>query len=34
LSPQGKTTSTLTVTFLGTSAEAAVYSYIGIALLN
>jgi len=34
LSPQGKTTSTLTVTFLGTAAEAMVYSYIGIALLN
>lgn len=33
LSPQGKTTSTLTVTFMGTAAEAAVYSYVGIALL-
>jgi NhaP-type Na+/H+ or K+/H+ antiporter len=33
LSPQGKTASTLTVTFMGTAAEAAVYSYVGIALL-
>jgi NhaP-type Na+/H+ or K+/H+ antiporter len=32
LSPQGKTTATLTVTFLGTACESAVYSYIGIAL--
>jgi sodium/hydrogen exchanger-like protein 6/7 len=31
-SPQGKATSTLTVSFIGHSAEAAVYSYIGIAL--
>ena len=34
LSPQGKTTSTLTVTFLGTAAEAGVYSYVGIALYS
>ena len=34
LSPQGKTASLFVVTFMGTVAEAAVYSYIGIALLN
>jgi NhaP-type Na+/H+ or K+/H+ antiporter len=34
LSPQGKTTSTLTVQFLGTAAEAGVYSYVGIALYS
>lgn len=34
LSPQGKTTSTLTVAFLGTAAEAGVYSYVGIALYS
>jgi hypothetical protein len=34
LSPQGKTASLFIVTFMGTAAEAAVYSYIGIALLN
>jgi NhaP-type Na+/H+ or K+/H+ antiporter len=32
MSPQGKTCATLTVSFLGTAAEAAVYSYIGIGL--
>lgn len=32
LSPQGKNTSSVTVSFLGQSAEAAVYSYIGISL--
>lgn len=34
MSPQGKITSTLTVTYLGTCAEAGVYSYIGIALYS
>lgn len=34
MSPQGKTCATLTVSFLGTAAEAAVYSYIGIALYS
>ena len=34
LSPQGKTASTLTVAFLGTAAEAGVYSYVGIALYS
>ena len=34
LSPQGKTSSTLTITFLGTAAEAGVYSYVGIALYS
>jgi len=34
MSPQGKTASLFIVTFMGTVAEAAVYSYIGIALLN
>lgn len=34
LSPQGKTCSTFVVSFLGTAAEAAIYSYVGIALLN
>lgn len=32
MSPQGKTCATLTVSFMGTAAEAAVYSYIGIGL--
>ena len=32
LSPQGKTCSTLTISFIGTVAEAGVYSYVGIAL--
>lgn len=32
LSPQGQLTSTMTVKFLGTCAEAGVYSYIGIAV--
>jgi len=32
MSPQGKQTSTVTVSFLGQAAEAAVYSYIGISL--
>lgn len=31
-SPQGKATSSVTVTFLGNTFEAAIYSYIGIAL--
>jgi len=34
MSPQGKQCSTLTVSFLGTAAEAGVYSYIGIALYS
>mgnify|MGYP002633441020 CR=1 FL=1 len=34
MSPQGKTASLFIVSFMGTVAEAAVYSYIGIALLN
>jgi NhaP-type Na+/H+ or K+/H+ antiporter len=34
MSPQGKTASLFIITFMGTVAEAAVYSYIGIALLN
>lgn len=34
LSPQGKTCSLFVVSFLGTAAEAAIYSYVGIALLN
>jgi sodium/hydrogen exchanger-like protein 6/7 len=34
LSPQGKTAATLTVSFLGTAAEAGVYSYIGIGLYS
>ena len=34
LSPQGKTCSLLTTGFLGTAAEAGVYSYIGIALYS
>lgn len=34
LSPQGKTASLFVVSFMGTTAEAAVYSYVGIALLN
>lgn len=34
LSPQGKTSSLFVVSFLGTAAEAAVYSYIGIALVS
>lgn len=34
MSPQGKTAATLTVTFLGSAAEAGVYSYIGIALYS
>jgi len=34
MSPQGKTCATLTVSFLGTAAEAAVYSYIGIGLYS
>ncbi len=33
LSPQGKTASTLTVTFMGPAAETAFYSYVGIDLL-
>jgi NhaP-type Na+/H+ or K+/H+ antiporter len=32
LSPQGKTCSTLCVSFLGTACEAAVYTYVGLAL--
>ena len=32
MSPQGKMCSTLVVSFLGTMCEAAVYSYVGIAL--
>jgi NhaP-type Na+/H+ or K+/H+ antiporter len=34
LSPQGKITSTLTVTFISTAAEAGVYSYIGLSLYS
>jgi len=34
MSPQGKTAATLTISFLGTAAEAGVYSYIGIALYS
>lgn len=34
MSPQGKTASTLIVAFLGTMCEAAVYSYVGIALYS
>jgi len=34
LSPQGKSTSTVTIGFVGTFAEAAVYSYVGIALYS
>lgn len=34
LSPQGKTCSLFVVSFMGTVAEAAIYSYVGIALLN
>lgn len=34
LSPQGKTASLFVISFLGTAAEAAIYSYVGIALLN
>ena len=34
MSPQGKVCATLTITFLGTAAEAGVYSYIGIALYS
>lgn len=34
MSPQGKTASLFIVSFMGTVAEASVYSYIGIALLN
>jgi NhaP-type Na+/H+ or K+/H+ antiporter len=34
LSPQGKTCSMFVVSFMGTVAEAAIYSYVGIALLN
>jgi NhaP-type Na+/H+ or K+/H+ antiporter len=34
LSPQGKSTSTVTIGFMGTFAEAAVYSYVGIALYS
>jgi len=34
MSPQGKTCSTLVVSFLGTMCEAAVYSYVGIALYS
>jgi solute carrier family 9 (sodium/hydrogen exchanger), member 6/7 len=33
LSPQGKTASMFIVSFMGTTAEAAVYSYVGIALV-
>ena len=33
-SPQGKATSSVTVTFLGNTFEAAVYSYIGVALYS
>ena len=33
-SPQGKSTSSVTVSFLGNTFEAAVYSYIGIALYS
>lgn len=34
LSPQGKATSVVTYAFLGHTAEAAVYSYVGISLYN
>jgi NhaP-type Na+/H+ or K+/H+ antiporter len=34
LSPQGKTAATLTISFMGTAAEAGVYSYIGIGLYS
>ena len=34
LSPQGKTCSLMVVSFMGTAAEAGVYSYIGIALYS
>lgn len=34
MSPQGKTASNLVVSFLGTMCEAAVYSYVGIALYS
>lgn len=34
LSPQGKITSTLTVSFIGTAAEAGIYSYIGLSLYS
>ena len=34
MSPQGKICATLTVSFMGTAAEAGVYSYIGIALYS
>lgn len=34
MSPQGKTASNLVVAFLGTMCEAAVYSYVGIALYS
>lgn len=34
LSPQGKTCSLFVISFMGTAAEAAIYSYVGIALLN
>ncbi len=34
LSPQGKSTTSVTVAFLGATMEAAVYSYIGIALYS
>jgi len=34
LSPQGKTASLFIISFMGITAEAAVYSYVGIALLN
>lgn len=34
MSPQGKVTSTLTVSFIGHAAEAGVYSYIGLSLYS
>ena len=34
LSPQGRQTTTLTFSFLGEAAEAAVYSYVGLALYS
>jgi NhaP-type Na+/H+ or K+/H+ antiporter len=34
LSPQGKSTSTVTIAFMGTFCEASVYSYVGIALYS
>lgn len=34
LSPQGKITSTLTISFLGSAAEAGIYSYIGLSLYS